>query len=334
MEEGGWQHLRGARWQREFPKAESMPLPSGVQVVRRIVRDAESRQLMDDQWLAPGVDMRRVMRSLRRPRNLSVEVEVSACDEQSTAGDDEPLSASEATQFRAVSARVNYVSMDRPDIQFCSKDISRCMASPVKGDWGKLKKLGRYLIHRPRVAHMYFWQSKPVGFTIYVDSNWAGCLKTRRSTTGIAVLYGNCLIRTLSRTQGNIALSSAEAELYAMVHAASEGLGAKAMSEDFGMCLRPFLHVDASAAIGIAQRKGLGKVRHLDTQCLWIQDALRERRLTLDKVKGTENPADMMTKPLESKALEYMMEKLNLKALDGRAAAAPHLTGNGVPVEG
>ena len=84
-----------------------------------------------------------------------------------------------------------------------------------------------------------------------------------------------------------------------MVHAASEGLGVKAMALDFGMHISPFLHVDASAAIGIAHRKGLGKVRHLDTQSLWIQDALLERRLQLHKVLGTSNPADMMTKVLD-----------------------------------
>ena len=84
-------------------------------------------------------------------------------------------------------------------------------------------------------------------------------------------MHGGHLIRTISRTQANIALSSAEAELYAMVHAGSEGLGARAMGLDFGMSLMPHLHVDASAAIGIAQRKGLGKVRHLDTRLLWIQ---------------------------------------------------------------
>ena len=92
------------------------------------------------------------------------------------------------------------------------------------------------------------------------------------------------------------------------------------------MDLKPYLHVDASAAIGIAQRKGLGKIRHLDTQSLWIQDALRERRLALHKVPGTCNPADMMTKALDAKQMLKLMAMLNLKVLSGRASAAPELT--------
>ena len=139
-------------------------------------------------------------------------------------------------------------------------------------------------------------------------------------------MHGEHMIRSISRTQSNIALSSAEAELYAMVHGGSEGLGARAMGMDFGMDLHPHLQVDASAAIGIAQRKRLGNVRRLDTQCLWIQDALRERRLHLHKVPGTENPGDMMTKALDSKTLEGLMKRVGLTVLEGRPLAAPQLT--------
>ena len=94
----------------------------------------------------------------------------------------------------------------------------------------------------------------------------------------------------------------------------------------FGLDLQPHLQVDASAAIGIARRKGLGKVRHLDTQSLWIQDALRERRLFLHKVPGTENPDYMLTKPLDAKTLEGLMNRVGLVALEGRPEAAPELT--------
>ena len=70
----------------------------------------------------------------------------------------------------------------------------------------------------------------------------------------------------------------------------------KSMFRDFGSEVEACLQVDATAAIGIAQRKGLGKVRHLDCQALWIQDAVRTKRVQLEKVLGTENPADLLTK--------------------------------------
>ena len=117
----------------------------------------------------------------------------------------------------------------------------------------------------------------------------------------MCLMHGQHLIRSLSRTQSNIALSSAEAELYAMTCGASEGLGAKAMCSDFGVDMCVYLHVDASAAIGVAQRKGLDRIRHLETQSLWIQDVVREKRVGLLKVKGTEHPSDLMTKSLDAK---------------------------------
>ena len=51
----------------------------------------------------------------------------------------------EATRFRAVAARANYLSGDRPDIQYAVKEVCRRMAKPVGGDWEKLIRLGRYL---------------------------------------------------------------------------------------------------------------------------------------------------------------------------------------------
>ena len=101
--------------------------------------------------------------------------------------------------------------------------------------------------------------------------------------------------------------------------------GFKAMGKDFGKQLDVHRHADASAAIGIAQRKGLGKLRHLDTQALWIQDALRTRRVIVEKVFGTENPADLMTKHLDGPDLHKCLKKLGIHIRKGRAEAAPSL---------
>ena len=117
-------------------------------------------------------------------------------------------------------------------------------------------------------------------------------------------MIGGHLIKAFSRTQAVVALSSAEAELYSLVTAASEALGVKALAADFGVELGAWMWVDASAAIGIARRKGLGKVRHVETQSLWVQDAIREKRMTLNKVDGKDNPSDIFTKFLDVQTME------------------------------
>ena len=85
------------------------------------------------------------------------------------------------------------------------------------------------------------------------------------------------------------------------------------------------LHVysDATAAIGIARRKGLGKIRHLDVTDLWIQDRIRSKAITLDKVLGTENMADVLTKYVDKKVMESAIHRMGLRQASGRPASAP-----------
>ena len=106
---------------------------------------------------------------------------------------------------------------------------------------------------------------------------------------------------------------------------ASEALGIVAMSEDFGDKADAYLYADASAAIGVANREGLGRIRHLDTQSLWLQQALRKRRLGLGKVPGTENPSDLMTKHVDSKLLGEHVQSMGCEFIAGRAELAPQV---------
>ena len=66
--------------------------------------------------------------------------------------EDDPLDDTMKSKFRALVARTNYLSQDRGDIQFSVKELSRKMSSPTSGDWIALKRLGRYLLGRPRVV--------------------------------------------------------------------------------------------------------------------------------------------------------------------------------------
>ena len=124
------------------------------------------------------------------------------------------------------------------------------MSAPRNKDWEALKRAGRYLKGVPRLVHSFYWQDAPSHIGVYCDSDWAGCRESRKSTSGAALMHGSHLIKAYSKTQANIALSSAEAEYYSMVKAASEGLGLRAMCLDYGSDLRPWLYVDASAALG------------------------------------------------------------------------------------
>ena len=67
------------------------------------------------------------------------------------------------------------------------------------------------------------------------------------------------------------------------------------------------LYTDSSAAMGVCSRKGIGKVRHLDTNLLWIQDKLKQGTFVIKKIHGEKNPADLFTKHMDNgKRLEQL----------------------------
>jgi hypothetical protein len=197
------------------------------------------------------------------------------------------------------------------------------MSAPTVRDQEALKRLARYLLGKPRVVFHYAWQRAPESLDVFTDSDWAGCVKTRRSTTGGALLRGRHVLKTWSGTQATIALSSAEAELIAAVKGAAEGLAVRSLVRDFSRNCALRVHVDSSAAIGICRRTGVGKVRHLDTRLLWVQELVRDGTIEVIKVAGTENPADLMTKHLAADLISAHLTRLDCFVREGRAEIAP-----------
>ena len=127
--------------------------------------------------------------------------------------DEELLIGKEVTRFRALAARGNYLGQDRCDIQYATKEISRSMAKPSKGSMLRMKRLARYLLEVPEGVLRYESSGTKLDkVLVYVDSDWAGCKVTRKSTSGGAVTWGGGLLKSWSTTQGTVALSSGEAE--------------------------------------------------------------------------------------------------------------------------
>ena len=102
-------------------------------------------------------------------------------------GEDESdeLGPVQAKRYRSIAAVVNYMSLDRPDLQFAASLLGRSMARPTVASEARLKKAARYLVSHPRVK--YFCPAgqleKEVEITAWSDSDWAGCRVSRRSTS-------------------------------------------------------------------------------------------------------------------------------------------------------
>ena len=112
--------------------------------------------------------------------------------------------------------------------------------------------------------YRFEWQTEG-DIQTYVDTDFAGCLETRRSTSGGCITYRMHQVKHWSSTQKVTALSSGEAELYGVVKGASEALGLQSIVVDLGIDTSLHVRTDSSAAVGICTRTGIGKVRHLAT---------------------------------------------------------------------
>ena len=113
---------------------------------------------------------------------------------------DEGLPVGGFTEFRALAARAKYLAANRIDIQFAAKEICRFMSAPTETSAAALKRMGRYLLAHPRMVYSYPWQ-RAEGIDVYSDTDWSGCPRTRRSTSGGCVMIGKHTIRTWSSTQ-------------------------------------------------------------------------------------------------------------------------------------
>ena len=130
----------------------------------------------------------------------------------------------------------------------------------------------------------------------------------------------------MEQHSAEISLSSGEAEYYGVVKAAGIALGHQSLMAEMGMSARVRVWTDSSAAIGICGRSGLGKLRHVQTHTLWVQERVRSGAIELRKVNGLVNPADLFTKHLTSRdSVNQLIELFNCEYREGRSAAAPEL---------
>ena len=96
--------------------------------------------------------------------------------------------------------------------------------------------------------------------------------------------------------------------------------------KDLGQNVKLRMRMDAPAALGIAQRRGVCKVGHLDTGTLWLQEKQLKDILKIVKLQRGNNVADICTKNVRQALMEKHLTKMNNEYRGGRVQAAvqPH----------
>ena len=145
----------------------------------------------------------------------------------------EKLISVESTLYRSLVMKLAYVAQDRVDIAEAVKCLTRHMKEPRSGHMQELKRLGRCLLKNKRCVLTYARQMSDETLQVRVDSDWAGDLLGRKSTTGVIVRRGKHLLRHMSCLQTLVALSSGEAEYYALIRGACASFGIQSHYQDW-----------------------------------------------------------------------------------------------------
>jgi hypothetical protein len=219
--------------------------------------------------------------------------------------------------YRVMVGSLLYLSCwTRPDISFAVSELSRFVSDPGLVHMQAAKRVIRYLKGTKELKLRY---SRPEGVKInqlwgYVDSDWAGCIDTRKSTTRYLLMFNGAAVSWKSKRQNVVALSSAEAEFMAASALVQEVIYIRKLLQRLGYTQSGPTPIFEDNRTCIAWTEGSvggsDRAKHIDLRAHFVHDAVKDGVLTLCPVSSADNVADLLTKPLPEAAFLVLRKRL------------------------
>ena len=231
----------------------------------------------------------------------------------------EPLDRNEHKKYRAIVGKLLWLALIRPDIAYATKELTRDLTAPTTESITKVKCLLRYIAgtkdHCQRLCPNVTLESSncTLDLDCYIKSDWAGCKSTRKSTSGTVVQILNSTVSFGSRTQGTIALSSNEAELYAIGQGTSEALYIRNLITEAKLAKSININIHTDSTVGKNMETRLGtnkKTMHVELRFRYVQELVGKRLIKLRKIGTDCNCADVLTRYLDTELLRSHLKKL------------------------
>ena len=227
-------------------------------------------------------------------------------------------------QYRKLIGNLLYIStISRPDISYAVNFLSRFCNNPTKTLIIAAKRVLRYLKGTMDYKLIYRKYSEFI-LTAYSDSDWAGDLDSRKSTSGIVIkccpMDSPILWRTIR--QQSIALSSCEAEYMALAACVQEVIYVKMIFNSVEFLpegvLCPKIFSDNQGCIALAKNPVMHRrSKHIDIKFHFLRDIVGKGAVSLAYLKTDLMPADILTKPLSKEKLEFLSRLLYGSSLSG-----------------
>ncbi|KAH9754792.1 Integrase catalytic domain-containing protein [Citrus sinensis] len=201
----------------------------------------------------------------------------------------------------------------RPNISQAVSMVSRYMYNPGKNHWLVVKWILRYLYGTIDVGLLF---KKDCGQQCvgYCDSDFAGDLDKRRSTTGYVFTLGGGTISWRSILQSTIALSTTEAEYMAATEAVKEAIWLKGLLGDLGVIQENIaVFCDNQSAIFLAKNQTYhARTKHIDVKYHYVREIIEGGDVLLKKIGTKDNPSDMLTKVVSRVKFQHYLKLIQI----------------------
>jgi hypothetical protein len=209
----------------------------------------------------------------------------------------DPLDTRQFPYASIVGALLYIACNTRPDIASTVNKLTKYMSSPTVQHWQVLLGLLGYL-KGTRTMGLHFGGSDTC--SAYCDSDYAGCLDTRRSHTGwVFMLYGGAICWQ-SKCQNTVSASTVEAEYQACASACREALWLRQLFTDLDIPHTPMvIYCDSTGAVSATRNAIVSqRTKHIDVIHHFVRERAQLGHIRFEHVEGNRNPADVLTKPV------------------------------------
>ncbi|GJR87473.1 retrovirus-related pol polyprotein from transposon TNT 1-94 [Tanacetum coccineum] len=201
----------------------------------------------------------------------------------------------------------------RPDIAHAVGVVSRFMSNPGREHWESVKWLLRYLKGTSKTT--FCFSRKEVVLEGFSNSDYGGCLDSGKSTTGYVFIVGGTAVSWMYRIQKCVAMSTTEAEYMLIAEAGKELVWLKNFLEELDRAQTEcVLFCDNQSAIHLMKNPVFhGRTKHIKIRYHYIRELVSEGTLSLKKILGAKNPADMLTKVVTTEKLKLCAASTGLR---------------------
>jgi len=221
--------------------------------------------------------------------------------------------------YQSKVSTLNYsATISRPDIAYAVSTVARYNANPQQAHMDAVDHLFTYTFGTRDVG-LRFTSLEKLELVGFVDSDFAGCVDSRQSTTGYIFLFGGTAIAWKSARQTITATSTCEAEYIALGHATKEAMFLRNFINNLNIpgeqpIVSTSIYIDNDAAHSVATSVGSSsKLRHLETGYHFVREKIAEGVIHLLRVDSEHNIADMLTKALHGPRLQYLCDLAGIK---------------------